>query len=129
MTATRDPRSATGAGLGERLAALLAGGRGGDVLASATVPAPIADPVSLYAAAVEADLEATLWLRPSEGTAFVGIGRAWAIEASGRDRFRVAEAAWRTLIAGATIDGAGQARGAGPVLLGAMGFVGREPRG
>ena len=85
VTATRDPRADTGAGLGERVAGLLATSPGDArrTLVAATLPAPAADPVSLYAAAVEADLEAALWLRPSEGTAFVGIGRAWATEAAG----------------------------------------------
>jgi len=134
VTATRDPRIDTGAGLGERLAALLAtttaAASDGDapMLVSATLPAPAADPVSLYAAAVEVGLEAALWLRPSEGSAFVGIGRAWATEPSGDGRFHAAEAAWRALLAGARLDRASDgARGTGPVLLGAMGFTGREP--
>ena len=86
------------------------------------------DPISLYAAAVEADLETALWLRPAEGIAFVGIGRAWATEPEGETRFRAAEAAWRDLVRDARIDRpAGDGRGAGPVLLGAMGFTGRVP--
>ena len=133
MTATRDPRIDGGAGLGERLAALLGTtttAKEGDAptLVSATLPAPSADPVSLYAAAVEVGLEAALWLRPSEGSAFIGIGRAWATEPSGEGRFHAAEAAWRALLAGARLDrGVDGARGTGPVLLGAMGFTGREP--
>jgi menaquinone-specific isochorismate synthase len=58
----------------------------------------------------------------------VGIGRAWATEPAGDGRFRAAEAAWRALLAGARLDRPAEAvRGAGPVLLGAMGFTGREP--
>ena len=68
-------------------------------LASATVAVAVVDPIALFAAAVEADLEAALWLRPSEGTAFVGIGRAWAVEPDGPDRFATAEARWRELLA------------------------------
>ncbi|HEY3333954.1 MAG TPA: isochorismate synthase [Candidatus Limnocylindrales bacterium] len=130
MTATRDARTAAGAGLGERLIALLAAAPEptGPTLVAATLAASATDPVSLYAAAVEADLEAALWLRPSEGMAFVGIGRAWAIEPAGEGRFREAETAWDALLADARLDRLdGAPRGTGPVLLGAMGFTGREP--
>jgi menaquinone-specific isochorismate synthase len=129
------PGAGAAAGLGERLQPL-ADRMETIGLASATIPVPRIDPISLYAAAVEAELEAALWLRPSEGTAFVGIGRAWAIEAEGPARFRAAEEAWRELIRGARIDGFaggtddGQATSpqrAGPVLLGALGFTGRRP--
>ena len=106
-------------------------------LVAASVPTPAVDPISLFAAAAEAELEAALWLRPSEGTAFVGIGRAWAIEGEGPNRFREAEAAFRTLMAGARVDGETGAgaragsrppgRGRGPLLLGGLGFTGRRP--
>ena len=131
MTATRDARTGLGAGVGERLAALFAASGSAAVastLASATVVAPSLDPIALYAAAVEADLEAALWLRPSEGTAFVGIGRAWAVEGAGPLRFQAAEAAWRDVLEGTRLDRPADAPpGAGPVLLGGMGFTGREP--
>ena len=131
MTATRDARTGLGPGVGERLAALLpADGvvAASGSLASATAVAPSFDPIALYAAAVEAGLEAALWLRPSEGTAFVGIGRAWAVDPAGDRRFHDAEGAWRELLAGAHVDRPADATpGAGPVLLGAMGFTGRDP--
>jgi isochorismate synthase len=137
VTATRDG-VATGAGLGERLHALREaagvtrpasdGDDRGAALLAATVEAPALDPVALYAAAIEAGLEAALWLRPSEGTALVGVGRAWAVEGAGPGRFRAAEAAWRGLLDGARLDRPEDGRrGSGPVLLGAMGFTGREP--
>ncbi|HEX5827859.1 MAG TPA: isochorismate synthase [Candidatus Limnocylindrales bacterium] len=129
MTATRDRRDqvAGGPGIGERLAGLLADDPGAR-LAAATIASPAVDPISLYAAAVEADLEAALWLRPSERTAFVGVGRAWAAELEGETRFRDAEAAWRSLTAAAALDRPDDGpRGAGPVLLGGMGFTGRPP--
>ncbi len=127
MTATRDPRAETAAGLAERLHALVDEGPGA-ALVAATVPVGTIDPISLYAAALEADLETALWLRPSEGTAFVGVGRAWAAEGAGEGRFRAAEAAWRELLREATIDVPdGSGRGSGPILLGAMGFTGRLP--
>ena len=120
--------TALGAGLGERMHLLLDDAGPGGHLVAATVPISGIDPISLYSAAVEADLETALWLRPSEGTAFVGIGRAWATEPEGVARFRNAEAAWRDLVRDARIDRpGGDGRGTGPVLLGAMGFTGRRP--
>jgi isochorismate synthase len=110
--------------LGERLRTLAEGPGSG--LTAATVEVASIDPIALYAAAVEADLEAALWLRPSEGTALVGVGRAWAVEAEGAGRFREAEAAWRTLLADARLDTAPGA-GGGPTLMGALGFTGRRP--
>lgn len=113
--------------LGERLSALLPG-KEGPAFVAATVPAPSLDPISLAAAAIEADLEVALWLRPSEGTAFVGIGRAWAAEPGGEGRFRDTERAWRAVLADARVDRGGtEAHGTGPVLLGALGFTGRDP--
>jgi isochorismate synthase len=130
-----------GAGLGERLAALLATAPEPAALdaglTAATVVVPSVDPITLYAVAVEAGLEATLWLRPSEATALVGIGRAWAAEPDGPGRFRAAQDAWRGLLETARIDGpadpaapdgpANPAAPGGPTLLGALGFAGRRP--
>jgi isochorismate synthase len=87
-------------------------------LRATTVETEPIDPISLYAAAVEADLEAALWLRPADATAIVGIGRAWAIEPEGPARFREAEVAWRALVAGVDAE---------PVLIGGLGFTGRTP--
>ncbi len=122
------------AGLAERLADVIDAttGQDGSGPRAATVDVPAVDPVSLFAAAAEADLEAALWLRPSEGTALVGIGRAWAVEAEGPERFREAEVAWRTLLDATRVadPGAGHARpgdGAGPLLLGGLGFTGQRP--
>lgn len=97
----------------------------------ATVPAPDLDPIALFAAAREEELEAALWLQPADGLALVGVGRAWSVEQRGPGRFEAASRAWRELLA----DGAGggapapQAlpRGAGPVLLGGLGFTGDPP--
>jgi isochorismate synthase len=119
------------ASVGEGLAALLDRGAGSadgtPVLSATTVPVAAIDPISLFAAAVEADLEAALWLRPAEGTALVGIGRAWAVEAEGPSRFVEAEAAWRALVAGARIDRPADPRAGAPMLLGGLGFSGRRP--
>lgn len=151
MTVLRPPAhpGTTGTGdegLGERLHRLLdgvggpagaggaggTGGAGGSVDASATLIAatidvPVSDPIAVYAAAVEADFEAALWLRPSEGTAYVGIGRAWAVEPDGPTRFSIAEEAWRRLVSGARIDGPPARHGGGPVVMGGLGFTGRPP--
>ena len=132
--ATTEGLDLPGPGLAERLESLLDGAiaAGSDGLAVglvvATVPVAGVDPISLYAAGQEADLETALWLQPSTGTAFVGIGRAWAVEPAGPARFQAAEAAWRDLIHEARIDRPeGDSRGSGPILLGAMGFTGRSP--
>jgi isochorismate synthase len=98
----------------------------------ATVAVADLDPVALFAAAREADLEAALWLQPAEGTALVAIGRAWAVEPAGPGRFATAGNAWRELLAGAAPGGLAAnpdrlPRGAGPVLVGGLGFTGIEP--
>src|SRR6187431_2799754 len=81
-------------------------------LAIRTEPVEPFDAIAVYAAAVEAGLEAALWVRPSEGFALVGIGRAWAVEADGPDRFATADAAWRALVASfAPARGQGNGRG------------------
>jgi len=95
-------------------------------LAVRTEAAEPFDAIAVYAAAVEAGLEAALWVRPSEAFALVGIGRAWAVEADGPDRFAVADTAWQTLAA-TTDDATDRPRGVGPVLLGGLGFRGRAP--
>jgi isochorismate synthase len=117
----------SGLGLAAGLAAAVAGRRAEPGLVAASLPIEPFDAIALYAAAVEAGLEATLWLRPSEGFALVGIGRAWAVEPSGPGRFEAAEAAWRSLMADARIAGPTGSRGLGPVLIGGLGFSGRMP--
>jgi isochorismate synthase len=126
--ATRTPEDEA-TDLGERLAARLEGTAGAPAtFLSVTIPVAGPDPISLVAAALEADLEVALWLRPSEGLALVGVGRAWAVEAAGPGRFHEAELAWRGALADAVIDADGVPEAmAGPVLLGALGFTGRVP--
>lgn len=119
-----------GEGIAERLRPLLAEpeAANGARLVAATVPVDAVDPIALFAAAVEADLEAALWLRPAEGTGFVGLGRAWAVEPEGSARFCAAAEAWRSLVRRSRIDrGRERGWGTGPVLLGALGFSGRRP--
>jgi len=101
-------------------------------LRAATVPVDDVDAIALYAAARELDLEAALWLQPSDGSAIVGIGRAWAVTPTGPERFTDAGRSWRELLGrGAARDAAAARarlpRGAGPVLLGGLGFTGRAP--
>jgi isochorismate synthase len=137
MTTLRPPVSAradrtadedAGEALGERLAALLGSDAGEAPLVAATVVGTALDPISLVAAAIEADLEVALWLRPRDGLALVGVGRAWETGPAGPGRFGDAEAAWRAVLARARVDRDGpDVAGAGPVLLGALGFTGREP--
>ncbi len=120
MTAIEEP-AATGERIGEAMGRLLARTPDTDgQLVAAGVAVAAVDPIALFAAAAEAELEAALWLRPSEGLALVGVGRAWAAEAGGPTRFHDAETAWRALVADAAIEGA-----AAPTLIGALGFSGR----
>ena len=132
MTTLRRPAvrpEVEAAALGERLSGLLGTVPSADTpFLSATVPSGGADPISLVAAAIEADLEVALWLRPSEGFALVGVGRAWAVEPAGPGRFRDAETAWQTALRAAAMDRAETpVPVAGPVLVGALGFTGRVP--
>jgi len=86
------------------------------------------DPIALYAAARALGLEAALWLQPAAGRSMVGIGRAWAVERDGPERFAQAAASWRAELAGAIGFGADRAvPESGPILLGGLGFSGREP--
>ncbi len=101
-------------------------------LRAATVRVADVDPLALFGAAREADLEAALWLQPAEGIALVGIGRAWAVGPAGPDRFTAAGDAWRERLAGAALgglaaDAVALPRGAGLVLLGGLGFGGAAP--
>jgi len=98
--------------------------RGG--LRLAIGPVDDLDPVALFAAARELDLEAALWLQPAAGFALVGVGRAWAVEPAGPGRFRDAAAAWAALDPGRARPG-GLPRGAGPVLVGGFGFSPGRP--
>ena len=128
--ADRAADAAREADLGAALDALPAAESG--VLRTAIVPVDDLDAIALFAAARELDLEAALWLQPSEGTAIVGIGRAWAIAPAGPARFSAASRSWRELLASPAAGGgagrpAGLPRGAGPVLLGGLGFTGRAP--
>ncbi len=116
-------------GLSEMLSDVLAMPAVGSrpTLASAAVPIDAMDPIALFAAAAEADLEAAAWLRPAEGFALVGIGRAWSVEPEGPERFTAAERAWHNLVADARVDRQDLPAPAGPVLMGGLGFTGRAP--
>ena len=97
-------------------------------LISATAAVAALDPIDLFAAARSLDLEAALWLQPAADRSIVGVGRAWAVEPGGPDRFEAAATAWRDLLADAvTTDPAPGTRDGGPRLLGGLGFSGRVP--
>jgi menaquinone-specific isochorismate synthase len=121
MTAI-EPR--TGGGTSGRAAATIPPPR---MIEAQTEAADAFDPISLYAAAAEAGLEAALWLRASEDLAVVGIGRAWSVEPDGDDRFATADRAWRSIVDVLGPDDPALPRGVGPILLGGMGFTGRAP--
>jgi isochorismate synthase len=114
------------------LAALLAAaaGRARRPLITVTRSIETLDPIALFAAARACDLEAALWLQPSVGRSLVGIGRAWAFEDGGPDRFAGATSAWRSVLADAVgPDRLAMHPDAGPVLLGGLGFTGATPAG
>jgi isochorismate synthase len=90
----------------------------------ASAPAPELDAIDLFAAARALDLEASLWLQPMTGRSIVGIGRAWAIEPTGDERFDAAATSWRDLVAPAV---GPTRRATGLTLLGGLGFTGRRP--
>jgi isochorismate synthase len=91
------------------------------------------DPIDLFTAAHVLGIEAALWLQPAADRSIVGLGRAWAADIGGPDRFADAAVAWRAILADADGGGLGAdipptaATGAGPVLLGGLGFTGRQP--
>jgi isochorismate synthase len=121
-----DRRASVGAGrvieseLGRLLASAPTGQR---PLVAASIPIAAIDPIDLFAAARALDFEAALWLQPAAGRSIVGIGRAWAVEPGGVDRFTVAADAWRTVLAGALLSGGEP----GPTLVGGLGFTGGTP--
>jgi isochorismate synthase len=114
------------------LAALEAAPAAPGLLRTTTVAVADLDPLALVEAAREADLEAALWLQPADGFALVGIGRAWAVEPAGPERFVTAADAWARLLRGAVSSAPAPGavhlpRGAGPLLLGGLGFTGASP--
>lgn len=95
------------------------------ILASATMPLESApDPIDLFAAALRTGLEPSLLHQPVDHFSMVGIGRAWSVRAEGPDRFGTVADAWERLLDGALIDAGHAGRGAGPLLVGGLGFTG-----
>ena len=86
------------------------------------------DPVDLFAVAMRARLEPTLWLQPIDGFSFIGIGSAWSVRADGNERFDSVAREWERVLAGARIGAeASAARALGPLLIGGFGFTGEVP--
>ncbi|MFO1541417.1 MAG: isochorismate synthase MenF [Chloroflexota bacterium] len=114
-------------GSAARLRAALAGVRPGRTVRAVTIdlPADAPDPVTLAARAIRAGEEVAAWVRPSEGVALAGVGRAWASEPAGPDRFAAAAAAWAAIAD--DLAPALRPAPAGPVLLGGLGFTGEQP--
>jgi salicylate biosynthesis isochorismate synthase/menaquinone-specific isochorismate synthase len=122
-----DRRASVGAGtsIAAELRALLASAPARQrPLVAATRPIGSVDPIDFFGSARALDLEAALWLQPAAERSIVGIGRAWAVEPAGVDRFALGADAWRTVMADAVLSGVGEA---GPTLLGGLGFTGRIP--
>ena len=100
---------------------------GAPPLAWTAVPIDPIDPIDLFTAARSLGIEAALWLQPAAGRSIVGLGRAWAVDAAGPDRFADVASAWRAILA--DVQGGAGAVGGGPVLLGGLGFTGNRPAG
>jgi isochorismate synthase len=116
--------------IADALRALAGTGRDGRLVSAtfdlARSQAP--DPVDLFAVAMRAGLEPTLWLQPIDGFSFVGVGSAWSVRADGNDRFDSVAREWERILAGARIGGqASAARAVGPLLIGGLGFTGEVP--
>ncbi len=130
VTDRRETVRVTGS-IASELAALTATARGRGrslPLIETTLPVATIDPIELFAAARSLDLEAALWLQPAADRSIVGVGRAWATETGGPDRFSAATTAWRALLGDAVVSRTGVvAPEHGPCLLGGLGFTGREP--
>jgi len=99
--------------------------RGPRPLTWVSTPTRALDPIDRFVAARSLELEAALWSQPSSGRSFVGIGRAWAVEPEGPNRFTAAARAWRAVLTNAVGSPKGTANG--PILLGGLGFSGRAP--
>lgn len=112
------------AAIGVGIAAALAGARPAARLAALTLDLAAPDPLALVRAALAADLETSAWLRPADGLAIVGIGRAWATEPDGNGRFLAAAVAWDALRD--DLRAADRPGAVGPVLLGGLGFHGHR---
>lgn len=127
-----DRRSTTGGRvpIASALRPLLASARkrGSRPLISTTLPITAMDAIELFAAARALGFEAALWLQPAADRSIVGIGRAWAVEAAGVDRFAATTAAWRAVLADAVGSSpTSDTREVGPTLLGGLGFTGLTP--
>ncbi|HEV2579572.1 MAG TPA: isochorismate synthase [Ktedonobacteraceae bacterium] len=96
------------------------------VLASITLPVERIDAIQVFAGSRLAGFGTRFfWERPSEQTAFVGIGAAARIETHGASHFASAAAAWRALLDDAVIDTLPNAfplPGGGPVAFGGFAF-------
>jgi isochorismate synthase len=98
--------------------------RGPSTLASVTLPVPPMDPLALFQAAQARAAEAALWLQPTAGLAFIGLGSAWSVRAEGEGRFAAVDEAWSLLCSDAVqwSDPAAAPRGSGPIVTGGLGF-------
>lgn len=94
------------------------------VLATWAEPGPDLDIVDAFARALRSvpigERHLSLWLQPSPGDAYLGIGAAHTLTARGDERFATIGGAWRNLVAEAVCSGA--EHDGGPRLLGGFRF-------
>ncbi|MBI2166361.1 MAG: isochorismate synthase [Chloroflexi bacterium] len=98
------------------------------VLASVSLPASQCwVPVAAFAAGRRLGAFRTMWARPSEGFALVGLGTAHTISVRSHHPFQRAREECLCLFDGAVLQGP-EARGVGPLLLGGFRFDTAAPR-
>src|SRR4051794_16668516 len=99
--------------------------RHGEALAAITVAVdPGADPTAVVAASRRAGEPWFCFEQPErDGAALAALGVATAIEAAGRDRFKVVAARWRALASHAACDPPDGPRGCGPIAVGGFAFA------
>jgi len=92
----------------------------GPVLVSAAVVVSSLDLLDPFARAGALGLDRLYWERPDAGTALLGIGAAWSVEAGAAEGAR----AWQALLRDAVIDDhdGGSGHLAGPLLIGGFAF-------
>lgn len=103
--------------------------RGRNVVVGYTRVLPSFDPIAVFQRFVHEDGCGQLWVAP-DGTALVGIGKAWELDASGNHRFRAVQRELDDLLVGAKLSADEGIVPIEPILMGGFAFdPGHEPAG
>lgn len=68
------------------------------VLAWAAARVPLPEPLDLFERSAAVARNRILWMRGEDRVSLVGVGAAWTFTAEGRERFALAENAWRSIL-------------------------------